>query len=42
MRYVFISRGAWRVAVSPALYKALSNATLRRYGLNTPSEFSAA
>ena len=30
------SRGAWRIASSPALHKALSNATLRRYGLNVP------
>lgn len=36
------SRGAWRIAASPALHKALSNATLRRYGLNVPSELSAA
>jgi len=36
------SRGAWRIAASPALHKALSNATLRRYGLYAPSELSAA
>ena len=36
------SRGAWRIASSPALHKALSNATLRRYGLYAPSELSAA
>jgi group II intron reverse transcriptase/maturase len=30
------SRGAWRIASSPALHKALSNATLRRYGLDVP------
>ena len=36
------SRGAWRIAASPALHKALSNETLRRYGLDVPSELSAA
>ena len=36
------SRGAWRIAASPALHKALSKATLRRYGLNVPSELSTA
>ncbi|MDO9163767.1 MAG: group II intron reverse transcriptase/maturase [Methylococcaceae bacterium] len=36
------SRGAWRIAASPALHKALNNATLRRYGLYAPSELSAA
>lgn len=34
------SRGAWRIAASPALHKALSNATLRRYGLYVPPELS--
>ncbi len=36
------SRGAWRIAGSPALHKALGNATLRRYGLNVPTELSTA
>jgi group II intron reverse transcriptase/maturase len=36
------SRGAWRIAKSPTLHKVLSNATLRRYGLCVPSEFSTA
>ena len=36
------SRGAWRIASSPALHTALSNATLRRYGLHVPTELSTA
>ena len=36
------SRGAWRIASSPALHKVLSNATLRRYGLFVPSELTTA
>jgi len=36
------SRGAWRIACSPTLHTVLSNATLRRYGLHVPSEYSAA
>ena len=36
------SRGAWRIAASPALHKALSNTALRRYGLYAPSELSTA
>jgi len=32
------SKGAWRIAKSPSLQKALSNATLRRYGFLMPSE----
>ncbi len=35
------SRGAWRVAASPSLHTALSNAGLRRYGLWVPSELAA-
>jgi len=35
------SRGAWRVAASPSLHRALSNAVLRRYGLWVPSELAA-
>lgn len=31
------SRGAWRIARSPTLHRALNNATLRRYGLDAPS-----
>lgn len=36
------SRGAWRIAKSPAMHKALSNATLRAYNIYMPSEFGAA
>lgn len=36
------TRGAWRIAKSPALHRALSNATLRQYGLCVPSELSTA
>ena len=36
------SRGAWRIASSPTLHKVLGNATLRRYGLYVPSEYSTA
>ncbi len=32
------SKGAWRIAKSPSLQKALSNAILRRYGFLMPSE----
>ena len=34
-------RGAWRVAKSPPLHKALSNATLHRYGFLLPSDLAA-
>ena len=33
-------RGAWRVAKSPTLHRALSNKTLRRYGFLLPSELA--
>jgi len=33
-------RGAWRIAKSPALHRALSNRTLRRYGFLLPSELA--
>jgi len=33
-------RGAWRVAKSPTLHRALSNQTLRRYGFVLPSELA--
>ena len=35
------SRGAWRIAVSPSLHLALSNAVLRQYGLLVPSDLAA-
>jgi group II intron reverse transcriptase/maturase len=35
------SRGAWRIAASPSLHKALSNAVLRRWGFVMPSELAA-
>jgi len=35
------SRGAWRIARSPSLQTALSNAVLRRYGFATPSDLAA-
>jgi RNA-directed DNA polymerase len=33
-------RGAWRIAKSPALHRALSNRTLSRYGFLLPSELA--
>jgi hypothetical protein len=35
------SRGAWRIAASPSLHMALSNAVLRLYGLLVPSDLAA-
>jgi len=35
------SRGAWRVAASPSLQTALSNAVLRRHGFWMPSDLAA-
>jgi group II intron reverse transcriptase/maturase len=35
------SKGAWRIAASPSLQKALSNAVLRRYGFVVPSDLAA-
>lgn len=34
------TRGAWRVAGSPSLHRALPNALLRRYGLWVPSDLA--
>ena len=34
-------RGAWRVAASPSLHTALSNAVLRRWGFAMPSDLAA-
>lgn len=34
-------RGAWKVAAQPELHRALSNATLRRYGFLMPSDLAA-
>lgn len=36
------SRGAWRIAKSPAMHRALSNGTLRAYKIYMPSEFGVA
>ncbi len=36
------SKGAWRIAASPSLQTALSNAVLRRYGFWVPSDLAAA
>jgi RNA-directed DNA polymerase len=35
------SRGAWRIAASPSLQTALSNAKLRRYGFWMPSDLAS-
>ncbi len=35
------SKGAWRIAASPSLQTALSNAVLRRYGFWVPSDLAA-
>jgi hypothetical protein len=35
------SRGAWRIARSPSLQRALSNAVLRRHGFVLPSDLAA-
>jgi RNA-directed DNA polymerase len=35
------SRGAWRIAASPSLHKALSNAVLRRHGFWMPSDLAS-
>ena len=35
------ARGAWRIAASPSLHAALSNAVLRRYGFWMPSDLAA-
>ena len=35
------SRGAWRIAASPSLQTALSNAVLRRWGFVVPSDLAA-
>ena len=35
------SKGAWRIAASPSLQKALSNAVLRRYGFWMPSDLAS-
>lgn len=34
-------RGAWRIAASPSLQTALSNAVLRRWGFVTPSDLAS-
>lgn len=41
LKVAYSSRGAWRVAGSPSLHTALSNAVLRRYGLWVPSDLAA-
>jgi len=35
------SRGAWRIAGSPALHTVLNNSALKRFGLYVPSDLSA-
>ncbi len=35
------SRGAWRIAASPSLHTALSNARLRGYGFLVPSDLAS-
>jgi len=35
------SKGAWRIAASPSLQTALSNAVLRRYGFRMPSDLAS-
>jgi len=35
------SKGAWRIAASPSVQKALSNEVLRRHGFWVPSDFAA-
>ena len=35
------SKGAWRIAASPSLQRALSNAVLRRYGFWMPSDLAS-
>lgn len=40
LKVAYSSRGAWRIAASPSLHTALSNAVLRRYGLWVPSDLA--
>jgi group II intron reverse transcriptase/maturase len=37
----YASKGAWRMARSPAIHQALSNARLRQYGFLLPSDLAA-
>ena len=41
LRRVDFYSGAWAAAKQPAMHKALSNATLRKYGLMTPYDLAA-
>jgi group II intron reverse transcriptase/maturase len=41
LKVAYSSRGAWRIAASPSLHLALSNAVLRQYGLLVPSDLAA-
>lgn len=41
LKVAYSSRGAWRIAGSPSLHTALSNAVLRRYGFGVPSDLAA-
>lgn len=41
VKVAFSSKGAWKIAKSPSLHTALSNAVLRRYGFKMPSELAA-
>ena len=40
LRVASSSKGAWRIAVSPVMQQALSNAVLRRYGFWVPSDLA--
>jgi group II intron reverse transcriptase/maturase len=41
LRVAHSSQGAWRIAASPSLQTALSNAVLRRYGFWMPSDLAS-
>jgi group II intron reverse transcriptase/maturase len=41
LKVAYSSKGAWRIAASPSLQTALSNAVLRRYGFWMPSDLAS-
>ena len=41
LKAAFSSRGAWHMARTGSVHKALSNAVLRRYGFLMPSDLAA-
>ena len=41
LKVAYSSQGAWRIAASPSLHVALSNAVLRQYGLLVSSDLAA-